>query len=647
MQKTEINVLIVEDDSSQREALAEAVKRKGYRAVPIGKPDDAESIVKIKPIHGIICDCMLPGQNGVDLVMRLKENLVENAAIIFVSGIYRDKSYAQEAIRKTEALEFFAKPYNIETLLKTLEKRFSEFVEKPKVDLHALLAAPSAAARDRRKALDHVEEMTGYDLPFVFCILMDAESSGHLNIADEDNNIFGVTFAKGSISKVDSERTSLMTKKLLVHHGFITEDDLSELSGKGKTGDLIKNLVSEGLMSPHVPALIRKEQTIEELSKLIVPKKMKINFVPDRKIQEDPSALDMMAFVNDLHDFVSKIPVEYLKEFYTVWAGHPIRLGPTYQDQISIFALPLIKKCEGLLDFFKKESTIEEILAQSKFKDEDLYRAMHFLALRRVLVFEEIRRVRNLDEHVNRLKAVHAALAGKNPSEIFKYFGLGENPRAAEVSKFYKEFAKSNHPDTLPQAISPELRQLNHELFSAVTNAHDILSNEDKRKIFFDSVKQAEAERQLRAESLIEEGKSLMSRGKYVEALPKMEEAKLLFPSDFTELYYTLARFKTEGRVKVTDLPAIDAFLKKVGTDTRKTAVFYYVSGLYKRSVSDIRGAWEDFTRAVDLDPEMSDARRDRIALKNMVPQKMSAQDIFTGDISTVITNIFKKKTGS
>ena len=47
------------------------------------------------------------------------------------------------------------------TCISLIQKNF----DKPKVDLHALLAAPSASARERKKALDHVEEMYGYDLP--------------------------------------------------------------------------------------------------------------------------------------------------------------------------------------------------------------------------------------------------------------------------------------------------------------------------------------------------------------------------------------------------------------------------------------------------------------------------------------------------
>src|SRR5262249_8307826 len=150
------------------------------------------------------------------------------------------------------------------------------YIEAPKVDLHALLATPFASHRERRKAFDQIETLTGFDLPFVFCILMDAESSGHLNIVDSDTNIYGVTLAKGALARVDSESTILLTKKLLIQHGFITEADLGELKDKGSSGDLIKSLVDEGLMSPHAPALIRYEALATELKKLINDRELKI-----------------------------------------------------------------------------------------------------------------------------------------------------------------------------------------------------------------------------------------------------------------------------------------------------------------------------------------------------------------------------------
>src|SRR5690606_14761016 len=121
-----------------------------------------------------------------------------------------------EAIRKTEALEFLAKPFEIDNLMGILDKALASYIDTPKVDLHALLATPYAEQRERRKALDHVEELCGYDLPFVLCILMDSESSGHLNIVDSEQNIYGATIAKGVLIRVDGDDTQAFIKKALL-----------------------------------------------------------------------------------------------------------------------------------------------------------------------------------------------------------------------------------------------------------------------------------------------------------------------------------------------------------------------------------------------------------------------------------------------
>ncbi|MEQ1665866.1 MAG: response regulator, partial [Bdellovibrionales bacterium] len=193
MKSTDINILIIDDDKSMREVLTAIVKRQGYRPIAVGKPEEAESVVKIKPIHGVIADVMLPGCNGVDLVMKIKENLMDNAGIIFVSGVYRDRAFANEAISKTGALDYITKPFDANAIFAKLDKKLNTYVEAPKLSLHNLLASPYASNRDRRKALDQVEDMIGFDLPFVFSILMDSESSGYLNIIDNEENIYGVT----------------------------------------------------------------------------------------------------------------------------------------------------------------------------------------------------------------------------------------------------------------------------------------------------------------------------------------------------------------------------------------------------------------------------------------------------------------------
>lgn len=650
MKKSEINILIVEDDKSVREALVEAVNRSGYRAVAVGKPDEAESIVKIKPIHGLILDVMLPGRNGVDLALRLKENLIDGATIFFISGIYKDRAFIGESLKKVDAAEYFVKPFHIDRVILSLDSKLSEFIETPKVDLHGLLSSPFASNRERRKALDHVEEMNGFDLPFVFCILMDAESSGHLNIVDQNQNIYGVTFSKGNLARIDSESTLLFTKKLLVQHGFVTELELSEIKSKSSGGDLIRNLVSQGLMSPHAPAIIKLEAIAGELSKLFTDSKLKINFVPDRKIKSDPDDIDLETITPYLHDLIDKkVTISWLKKFYRIWAGHPIRLGPQFSDYHQLVNLPLLKQVDGILEQFKKESTIEEVMAQCpQYTEEYFYKALHLLMLRRILVFEEVKRVKNIDEHVNRLKSIYKDLKGKNPIEIFKYFGLGERPKPQDVVKTYKEFAKSHHPDTLPQAISADIKALNHELFSNVTVAFETLSDPNKKEKFFNEMKQQEAELQIKSDELVTTATAALMRGKYAEALPLLEAAIGHYESERSLLHFWWVCFKMEGKLNKDKVTEIEKKLKAMSPGMRKTATWIFISGLIKRFNGDNEGAKNDFNRVISLDESFMDARRELVKIESHnEPEKMNSESILTGDISVVLKNIFKKNKGA
>ena len=70
------------------------------------KPDEALSLLKIQPFHAAVIDCMLPKMNGRLLAKKLREEMHADFPIILVSGIYKDKSYAREAMQETGAVAF-------------------------------------------------------------------------------------------------------------------------------------------------------------------------------------------------------------------------------------------------------------------------------------------------------------------------------------------------------------------------------------------------------------------------------------------------------------------------------------------------------------------------------------------------------------
>ena len=650
MQKSDINILIVEDDQSQAQSILQAIQKLGYKGMTAKKVDEATSIAKIKPIHGAIIDCMLPDKNGVDLAIILQDHLVDGAPLFLMSGIYRDKAFQADALKKASAIQFFTKPFDVGELMKSVEKSLASFVVTPKVDLHALLAAPLASNRERRKSLDHVEEMYGYDLPFVFCILMDSESSGHLNIVDDQSNIFGVTFAQGCLSKVDSEESLVTVREILKKHGYITENELRELKNK-KNNDLMKSLVNESLISPHIHGLIKSEQIINELNRLVTGNRININFVPDRKVRSEEGDMGLSGFSPQLHDMVqSKIPLDYLKSFYSTWSGHKIRLGPNYLTDVQTLNTEIISKVKEVIDLVKKELTIEDLVAQISSPEDDIYRAIHLLAIRRIIVFEEIKRVNNIDEHVNRLKSIYKELKYKNAFEVFEFFGLSRNANPSEYQKAYKEFAKSNHPDTLPQAISKDIKDLNHKLFSKVTEAYEIMMDSNKKEAYLKKLKNQLAEKQLSSEGLLVDAYALIEKRSYVEAHKKILESIQVYASDKAHLYRIWSEVKMG-----TGSPEINSFtadLENMLAETKKTSLYLFVNGLVMKSMGNEEEAFNNFKRSLLIDENFAEARRELFSIKGASGGKalgsdISLKELLHGDLSDIFSKIFNKKKGA
>lgn len=107
MLKQDIKILLVEDDESLGRSLEESFKRAGYSCRWVPSPDDALTAFKISDFSVIILDCMLPKINGVQLAQSLRQTGGKNFKIFLISGIFRDRSFINDAVYKTQASGFF------------------------------------------------------------------------------------------------------------------------------------------------------------------------------------------------------------------------------------------------------------------------------------------------------------------------------------------------------------------------------------------------------------------------------------------------------------------------------------------------------------------------------------------------------------
>jgi response regulator RpfG family c-di-GMP phosphodiesterase len=117
-------LLVVDDELSVREILAEGLDQFGYRTLTAADAAEALEIVRGEEISLVLTDIEMPGQNGIELLGRIKQH-DPDLDVIMVTGVV-DTHTAIGAIREG-ASDYLTKPFNLDEVQivvdRTLEKR--------------------------------------------------------------------------------------------------------------------------------------------------------------------------------------------------------------------------------------------------------------------------------------------------------------------------------------------------------------------------------------------------------------------------------------------------------------------------------------------------------------------------------------------
>jgi len=100
-------ILILEDDETLGLGLKETLSRAGYNVLVASNTDDATDFIRENQIDYLFCDCLLPNGTGLDFIEDVGKIFPQaRFKIILMSGIYTDKSFMQEAIKKHKPMHF-------------------------------------------------------------------------------------------------------------------------------------------------------------------------------------------------------------------------------------------------------------------------------------------------------------------------------------------------------------------------------------------------------------------------------------------------------------------------------------------------------------------------------------------------------------
>lgn len=646
MKRNEIKILIVEDDRNFARVLKEALSKTGMSVSVAHTPAEALNRCRLHTTHLAIVDCMLPKMNGIDLSVEMRQTQFDQSPIVLMSGIFKEKAFQNESLTKTGAISFLKKPFDLKELEDLVLKSLEGLLEADSWSLKSLLARRLRSVRDRMKVIESLESISGLDIPMVFSILSDAKVNGHLNLVTPEAEIYGVTFAKGKISSFDSENAENIILAQLKEHHFLSDEDWSEFQALGEKRSIINKLINKGFVSPHAIESAKSAQIKKELANLIKVSKLQVSFVPDDSVDTVGGLefTDAYAAVQD--QFLESVDLPFFKDLYRDYMESPIRLTEVSDAVSGVWSLEVVSSIKGLKEKVEDSQTLNEIYSSVDGDELKLFSAIHTLVVNRLILFDDLQKTRNAEASLERVKKMYRDLEKLNAQEIFMYFGSSQKVTEAEVNKIYKSFKDTNTPDA---GDNKETHELSQKVFQLVTAAYETLSNEGNREKFFAELQEKSKTIEVEAGVLSEQGLNFLRRGQSQAALDVLTKAYELTPTPRLYFLVVWAEMKVKTN-SMTQSRLVEILQKLEGfqAEDRRDSFYWMALGLAKKALGD-PAAPTYFEKALSIDDSFVEARRELSALQVQSAQAKSSSktmDFLKGDITELVSQIFKKKSG-
>ncbi|NJM09773.1 MAG: response regulator [Bdellovibrionaceae bacterium] len=620
-----VKVLIVDDDKASGQVLSEVVKRLGFKPILTNKPVDALNVVRLQTVHAALVDVLLPKMSGVELVMEFRKTKFADNPVVFVSGVFKDKAFAADALKRTGGVDFLFKPFGVEEFTISLKKALGPLLVSERWSVQSLLTRKLVQPRDRSRAIEHLEQIKGLDFPFVLAFLLDAGVSGHLNIVSDSGEIFGVTLSNGSIAEVDSTESQSTAVLALISNGYLAQEDWDDYQASGNKRFPLERLVQEGYVSPHAVGVAKREQILYDFKSICAAQILQLNFVPQDDGEEVPKHAVRMGelmtvFVFAMQEF---FPHGYLTDFYTPILQSPMRFNRSIEQATALLDSPIFAPIKDLRAHIEASGTLGQYLASHPEQADLTYQAIHLLLLNGMILFDDVNRARDLNSNLERYKKLWAELQHRTPDKIFEYFGASPNASAAVLNNIFEEYVKSNNPDHLSSEANSELQTLCRNCFNLVSNAHAIMTDETKRVLLFEEMKLRSADNIKISNKLAAEGLELLRKGQFGPALQKVKEAEARHPTSLQFLIQVWAEIKAGAYNDKPRLLELSKKLDSMPADDRKSAYYFMALGLVKKSLGD-SSASGYFEKALQLDSLFVEARRELNSMNMKQPKKRS-----------------------
>jgi curved DNA-binding protein CbpA len=214
-------------------------------------------------------------------------------------------------------------------------------------------------------------------------------------------------------------------------------------------------------------------------------------------------------------------------------------------------------------------------------------------------------------EFSDRVSEFHLTIQKQDYYEIL---GVSQSASNEEIRDAYYKLVKCYHPDVNPNA-DQETRAKAEEIFTQITTAYETLSERDKREQYNSheelTVLKSQAKYIYEAEMTFKKGITLLIQRDYAEAEKKIREAVNMNPDEAAYLGALAWTRFLAAEDKSPVLEEVKNSLEIALKMNDKIAENYYYLGSVYKYTNDLRKAEKYFEKAIELDPDYIEAKRE------------------------------------
>jgi len=111
-------VMVVDDDQTFREMLADALRFDEYLPCAVSSGEEALRELERGDVDAVICDIKMPGMDGISLLKKIKDRYVD-MPVILITAYLSDEEIEQQSIHAI-ADGFLKKPFRVERIVDLL-----------------------------------------------------------------------------------------------------------------------------------------------------------------------------------------------------------------------------------------------------------------------------------------------------------------------------------------------------------------------------------------------------------------------------------------------------------------------------------------------------------------------------------------------